>query len=265
MADTQAASKKIEISDKKVSIGLGAQGVEQVLISNKKESAVYTYKSSDTSIVKVDSQDILTGVKYGTAKITVSFEGNHKYAAAKNKNIIVTVSLNDAGISVNNNALDLKVSDTFTIVPTTTPKGLGVIYLPDNSTVISVDENGVVKALKEGNATITVGFAGDKKYAAAENKTISVTVKLKDASVSVENATLDLLVDENATIVAVTTPVFIVVVVLFVFVLLLLVSNVLRVTYSDDIYPYPLNGADLISPFSSVTSTQLIVFCASYC
>ena len=78
VADTQAASKKIEISDKKVSIGLGAQGVEQVLISNKKESAVYTYKSSDTSIVKVDSQDILTGVKYGTAKITVREKYNGK-------------------------------------------------------------------------------------------------------------------------------------------------------------------------------------------
>ena len=78
VADTQAASKQIEISDKKVSIGLGAQGVEQVLISNKKESAVYTYKSSDTSIVKVDSQDILTGVKYGTAKITVREKYNGK-------------------------------------------------------------------------------------------------------------------------------------------------------------------------------------------
>ena len=70
--ETQAADKSIKISDEAVNIGLGDQGVEQVLISNKKDSAEYSYKSSDKSVVKVDSQDILTGVSYGTATITIN-------------------------------------------------------------------------------------------------------------------------------------------------------------------------------------------------
>ena len=61
-------------------------------------------------------------------------------------------------------------------------------------------------AVGEGTANITVSFAGSDDYAAAENKTISVTVTLKNASVSVNNSTLDLFVDDIFTIVATTNP-----------------------------------------------------------
>ena len=49
----------------------------------------------------------------------------------------------------------------------------------------------------KGQTTITVSFAGNNKYAAAENKTITVNVELNDASVSVDNDTLDLKVDDK--------------------------------------------------------------------
>ena len=175
------------------------QNIGDLATLNPSYAGNLTYASNNEDVVLVSDDGIIYPLKKGTAKITVSFEGNHKYSAAKNKNIIVTVSLNDAGISVNNNALDLKVSDTFTIVPTTTPKGLGVIYLPDNSTVISVDGNGVVKALKEGNATITVKVGGDGIY--AENTTtVSVTVTAKKVNPNMDVSAGDITEGENATI-----------------------------------------------------------------
>ena len=248
-----------------------------------------TYNLSNEGIVKIEDGEIIA-LKEGNVTITVSFKGNNKYLTAENKTINVTVSLKNTRVSVNNNTLDLFVDNTFTIVANTTPKGLKVTYKPDNSGIISVDNNGVVKALKEGNttiivsvgdnkvyaentttvtvtvskipteilitnetldlkvndkvdsgvslnpseagnltytisetsiiklldnqiialsegsATISYSFAGNDKYAAAQNKTITVKVSLNDASVSVNNNTLNLLIDDTFTIVATTVP-----------------------------------------------------------
>ncbi len=248
-----------------------------------------SYTSSNSSVAVVENGKI-KALAEGSANITVSFAGDDKYAAAENKTIAVTVTLNEASVSVNNATLDLLVGDEFIVVVTTSPEGLGVTFTPDNSGVVSVDENGVVTALKEGTATvkvsvggdgvyalnttdvtvtvkkipteislanstvdmkvneeiaagasltpadvgnvsytssnssvavvengkikalaegsanITVSFAGDDKYAAAENKTIAVTVTLNEASVSVNNATLDLLVGDEFIVVVTTSP-----------------------------------------------------------
>lgn len=96
--ETKAAVKDIKISDEAVNIGLGDQGVEQVLISNMKDSAKYSYKSSDKSVVKVDSQDILTGVSYGTATITINETYKGKTTAAGSYKVTVkeTTLKNDA-------------------------------------------------------------------------------------------------------------------------------------------------------------------------
>ena len=127
----------------------------------------------------------------------MSFAGNHKYAAAQNKTITVKVTLNDARISVNNNTLDLLVGNTFTIVANTTPKGLNVTYMPDNSGIISIDENGLVTALKEGTAPIIVKVGGDGVY--AENTT-TVTVTAKKVNATMNVSADEITEGENATI-----------------------------------------------------------------
>ena len=248
-----------------------------------------TYTVSNPSVAIVENGEI-KGIKQGKTNITVSFAGNENYTAAENKTISVTVNLNDASITVNNETLNLKIGQNFTIVATTTPEGINVTYVQDDSGVYIVDENGVVTALKngtgsvlvkiggdgvyaenstivnvtvskvpteikvtnttldlkvdgeietgatlipadagnltytvsnpsivkveegkiialkEGNATITVSFEGNKKYLTAENKTVNVTVSLNDASVKVNNNTLNLLVDETFNLIATTEP-----------------------------------------------------------
>ena len=250
-----------------------------------------TYTSGNTSVAIVENGKI-KALANGTAVITVSFPGNENYTAAENKTINVTVNLNDAIISVNNSTLNLFVDDNFTVVATTTPAGLKVTFVPDDSGVYIVDGNGNVTALKEGtghilvkvggdgiytentteitvsvskipteitltnatldlkvneivyglanltpadagnltfissdenivfvaddailarskgNATVTVSFAGNDKYAAALNRTIHVNVSLNDASVSVENDTLELKVDERYDLNATAVPSF---------------------------------------------------------
>ena len=154
-----------------------------------------TYTSNNSKVAIVENGKI-KALSNGTATITVSFEGNDQYDAAANKTIDVTVSLNDASVSVNNSTLDLSVGDTFTIVATTVPDDLNVTYVPDNAGVVSVDENGVVTALKNGTATIVVKVGDGKVY--AENSTIvSVTVNKIPTEIIVEQGTADLNVGDE--------------------------------------------------------------------
>jgi uncharacterized protein YjdB len=156
-----------------------------------------TYTSSDETVaVVVDGK--IKALAEGSAVITVSFDGNEEYAAAsENKTIEVTVTLNDASVSVENDTLDLFVDDTYTIVPVTVPENLNVNYLVDNSGVVSVDENGVVTALSEGNATIIVAV-GDGKVYAYNSTAVGVTVSKIPTEIIIENATLDMKVNDVA-------------------------------------------------------------------
>ena len=133
-----------------------------------------TYKSSNETVVIVKDGKIKALAK-GIATVTVSFAGNENYTTAKNMTITVNVDLADVCVSVNNSTLDLIADDNFTIIATTNPAGLKVTYVPDDSGVVSVDENGVVTALKGGIGIITVKVGDGKVY--AENSTIvTVTV-----------------------------------------------------------------------------------------
>ena len=158
-----------------------------------------SYVPDNSGVISVDESGEVTALKEGTATITVKV-GDGKVYALNSTDVMVTVSKIPTEIIVQNVTVDLKVLDEVAAGVTLTPADAGnVTYTSSNSNVVIV-EDGKIKALIEGDAVITVSFAGDKKYAAAENKTISVTVSLKEASVSVNNSTLDLFVDDNFTI-----------------------------------------------------------------
>ena len=79
-------------------------------------------------------------------------------------------------IEVENDTLTLNVNDQVATGASLTPADAGnLTYTSSNEEVARV-ENGKIIALSEGTAVITVSFAGNDDYAAAENKTISVSV-----------------------------------------------------------------------------------------
>ena len=164
-----------------------------------------TYTSSNSSVIIVEDGKI-KALGEGTANITVSFAGSDDYAAAESKNITVTVSLNDASVSVNDETLVyLFVDDYFSIVAVTSPAGLNVTFVGDNSGVVSVDADGVVTALSEGTATITVKVGGDGIY--AENSTVvTFTVSKISTEITIDSDSLDLFVGDETVIVANLTP-----------------------------------------------------------
>ena len=60
--------------------------------------------------------------------------------------------------------------------------------------------------MANGTAIVNVTYEGNDKYAAANSKIIEVTVSLRNVSVSVNNANLDLLVKDTFNLVATTVP-----------------------------------------------------------
>ena len=151
-----------------------------------------TYKSSNETVVIVKDGKIKALAK-GIATVIVSFAGNENYTAAKNMTITVNVDFVNASVSVNNSTLDLVADDNFTIVATTDPAGLNVTFVPDNSGVVSVDENGVVTALKGGTATISVKVGGDGVY--VENSTtVTVTVSKIPTEIKINRSSREMYV-----------------------------------------------------------------------
>ena len=110
-----------------------------------------------------DGSLTVTALAEGNANITFSFPGNKHYAPAENKTVTVTVSLNDASVSGKDMALN--VGETGAIKYTTDPEALNVSFAEDNSGIVSVDEQGIVTALKEGTANVTITVGDNNIYA----------------------------------------------------------------------------------------------------
>ena len=134
------------------------------------------YTSSNESVATVDKNGIVTAMGEGTAIITLEV-GDDEIYAKNSTTVTVTVKKIDTSINVDSSSLELEIGDNSSIVATLTPADAGnVTFTSSNSSVVTVDAKGNVKAVGAGEANITVSFAGDDKYAAAENKTVEVTV-----------------------------------------------------------------------------------------
>ena len=148
------------------------------------------YKSGDENVVKIKNSKIIAAGE-GSTVVTVSFKGNNKYAAAENKTIKVSVGLNDACVNVSKNVYYINVGDNATIHATATPAGLKVNFSTNDNDVVSVDKDGNIIALGEGNATITVSV-GDNVVYKYDSVTVNVTVTKVPVEIKIANETLNL-------------------------------------------------------------------------
>uniref|UniRef100_UPI0025D4238D Ig-like domain-containing protein n=1 Tax=uncultured Methanobrevibacter sp. TaxID=253161 RepID=UPI0025D4238D len=179
---------KIFVSNATVDMKVGDE-VDPGVSITPSDAGELDYVSSDVSVVRVDGDGTFIGVGTGTANVTVSFYGNDKFEAAENKTIEVTVTLNDAGVAAED--MELNVGESGVIKYTTSPEGLNVTFVVDNSGVVSVDKNGKVTALKEGAANITVKVGGDGVY--TENSTkITVAVSKIPTEIRIASKTINI-------------------------------------------------------------------------
>ena len=160
-----------------------------------------TWSSSNAAVASVDANGKVTAMMVGTATIT---------AKAGDKSATCSVTVNKKVISVtsvalNKTELTLTEGESETLTATVKPDDATdktVTWSTSDANVATVDANGKVTAVKEGNATITAN-AGDK------SATCSVSVSKKVVSVtgvSLNKTELSLKEGESETLVATITP-----------------------------------------------------------
>ena len=148
-----------------------------------------TFTSSNESVVEVDDEGNVLAQGKGQAIITVSFAGNNNCTAAENRTVTVTVSLNDASVTVDNDTLDLKIGEKYAINATKHPDTivLDITYTSSNRSVATVDRKGIVTAVGEGTAVITVEVGEDVIY--AKNST-TITVKVSKIGTEIKSSAI---------------------------------------------------------------------------
>ncbi len=127
------------------------------------------WKSDNPAIAKVDSNGRVTGVSLGTTNITAfyKYKGNDSKEHVAEKTCVVMVGEGNqemklTGISFGDGDLLISKGNTYSELDSNLIKkpSNGYVskkeYHSSDSNVVSIDEEGVIEAIKEGNATITV-------------------------------------------------------------------------------------------------------------
>ena len=145
--------KKIALNKEELSLIVGK--TTKLKLYNAKGKI--TWSSSNKKIATVNSKGKITAKKAGTAKITAK-NGSKKYVCK------ITVQKKTAtSISLNNTNVTLYKGDTCTLKATVKPSDIDdktVTWSSSDSTVATVDSNGMVRAISIGESVITATCSG---------------------------------------------------------------------------------------------------------
>ena len=146
-----------------------------------------TWSTNNASVARVDSGKV-TAMARGKASITATAH-NGKAATCtvtvEDRVADLTLGVKPEGTSIQNGAYTLSVNGTLEIITSVKPQGIShtLTFKSSDGKVATVSPTGLVKGLKNGQATITV-TAKDTKSLASKSKTLKVSVFTPVASVS---------------------------------------------------------------------------------
>ncbi len=157
------------------------------------------FESSDEDIFTVSSDGIITGVKEGTATLTVTVLGP---GVTRANPITEQIEIHVREIALEGIAIvpiegTLTVGETTQIeldlIPEDVTDDIKIVYKSSDETIATVDENGVVTALKEGKVKISVIASTDAAEFTSETE-ITIVKPSVSPSTSVEATTKYLII-----------------------------------------------------------------------
>ena len=171
--NAQAASTA-KLSAKKATVY--SEGYKTVTVKTPKswKSVKVTATSNKKSVAKVKKTAAkkikVTGVKPGTAKVTVKVTyktSTKKNAKAKTKKLTYTLKVAKASVALSGDSV-VAVGDTTTLTTTKkASKRATITYTSSDDSIATVSEDGTVKGVKAGKATITATLKIGKDTATA--------------------------------------------------------------------------------------------------
>ena len=122
-----------------------------------------TFTSSDESVATVDENGRVTALKEGITTITVTAEENGQKFEDKYELTVEEVKMDSIAIDTVDFELGINRTQQLNVnfYPENTTDDRTVTWSSSDDSIVTVDENGVVTALKEGTAVITA-TVGDK-------------------------------------------------------------------------------------------------------
>lgn len=152
-----------------------------VLPSNAYDKSV-TWKSSNTKVATVNSKGVVTGVGKGAATIICTTKAGSKTAKCT---VTVKRPTDVTSVYTTVNAKSINIGKTYTIAATVSPSNAtfkALSWKSSNTKVATVDQNGKVKAVGAGTATIT---CASKDNPTAVSK-VKITVVVKATGIKLE-------------------------------------------------------------------------------
>ncbi len=147
---------EIKVNEEKVKMYAGENyQIEVTVLPEALENKKVNYASSNNHIVTVDSKGKITGIRKGTAQITITTEETPQVS----KVIEVTVDEKPSELIVEQSEIELYVEDTYQLNVTVLPETLEnkkVRYTTSNENIVTVDKDGMIKGIAEGTAQITI-------------------------------------------------------------------------------------------------------------
>ncbi len=180
--------QKIELNKAEVALTEGQK--EELSVRYIPDGVIYegtlTWESSNENVATVNNGEVIAvGPGETTITVTATENGNTYTATCK----VVVEKLQDDTILIDENDFDLSIGHTRKLnVIGDGVEGANVTWESSDSNTISVDENGVVTALKEGKATITAKVNGKE----VSIEVTSVFKEVKAVQLKVEKDTLKL-------------------------------------------------------------------------
>ena len=182
----------IKLNKNKTNMEEGStENLSFTITPNNASNKNVSWTSSNNSIVSVDNNGKLVAYKEGTATITVKTNDGSKTATCT-----VTVSkkrIKVTGIKLDKTTINLLVGEKNKLTPTITPNNAtnqNIAWSSSNNNIVSVDEVGNIKALKEGTSKITVKTKDGNKTATCT--VIVKAIKVKSVTLNKTNLTLGL-------------------------------------------------------------------------
>jgi len=154
-----------------------------------------TWSSSDATIASVDQSGKVTALKGGSATITAK-------AGDVSATCEVSITVPVQSITLDKTSLELTGGATYTLTATVNPSDATdktVTWSTSDAAVATVDQNGKVSAINNGNATITASAGGMQA-------TCSVTVSVAVESIALDRNTVTLEEGQTTTLIAMVSP-----------------------------------------------------------
>lgn len=146
-----SAPKKVSLSKSKLTIPASGSYTLKASLPKKTASNKLAWKSSDEAVAKVDGTGVVTGVKAGTARITVT-TFNKKSATCT-----VTVNNDPATVSFETGSIAIGVKETVTVKPVVNEGAEAEFtWSTKDKKIATVSKKGRITGKKVGSTKLTV-------------------------------------------------------------------------------------------------------------